>query len=56
MAVGRFIAQNKKCLCYSQSKNILHRKPLYFVTSIVGTANRETNLNDNYSLHWAVMS
>ena len=35
-------ARNIKCLCYSQSKNRLHtRKPLYFVTSIVGTGNRE---------------
>ena len=34
-------AQNVKCLCYSQSKNRLHRKPLYFVTSIVRTGNRE---------------
>ena len=33
--------QNIKCLCYSQSKNRLHRKPLYFVMSIVGTGNRE---------------
>ena len=33
-------AQNIK-LCYSQSKHRLHRNPLYFVTSIVGTGNRE---------------
>ena len=35
-------AQNVKRLCYSQSKNRLHRKPLYFVMSIVGTGNRES--------------
>ena len=34
-------AQVTKLLCYSQSKNRLHRDPLYFVTSIVGTGNRE---------------
>ena len=34
-------AQNMKHLCYSQSKNRLHKKPLYFMTSIVGTGNRE---------------
>ena len=33
-------AQNIKLLCYSQSKNRLHRNPLYFVTSIVGAGNR----------------
>ena len=38
-------AQNIKCLCYSPSKNRLHtRKPLYFVTSIVSTGNREGKL------------
>ena len=34
-------AQNIKLLCCSQSKNILHRNPLYFVRSIVGAGNRE---------------
>ena len=34
-------AQNIELLCYSQSKNRLHRNPLYFVTSIVGAGNRE---------------
>ena len=33
--------QNIKLLCYSQSKNRLHRNPLYFVTSVVGAGNRE---------------
>ena len=35
------ISQNIKCLCQSQSKKRLHRKPSYFVTSIVGVGNRE---------------
>ena len=34
-------AQNQKLLCYSKSKNRLHRNPLYFVTSIFGTENRD---------------
>ena len=34
-------AQNVKSLCYSQSKNISHRNPLNFVTSIVCAENRE---------------
>ena len=37
-------AQNTKLLCYSQSKNRLHRNPLYFVTTIVGAGNREGKL------------
>ena len=50
------IAQNTKLVCYSQRKTRLHRNPLYFVTSIVGTGNREANLNDDYSRHWGVMN
>ena len=34
-------ALNIKLVCYSQSKNRLHRNPLYFVTSIVGAGNKE---------------
>ena len=47
-------AQNVKLLCYSQSKNRLHRNPLYVVTSIVGAGIEKANQYDNHAAELAL--